>query len=122
MKNIATGTPLAAAVVFAAVMVVSPATAQQPPAATWCYADDTSDDQTIAGCTQIIQSGRKNQKNLASAYFNRGLAYGHKGDFDRAIADYTQGIQLSPKESRAYTNRGLAYSNKGDFDSAIADY
>ena len=53
-----------------------------------------TDDQTIAGCTQVIKSGRESQRNLATAYFNRALAYGHKGDLDHAIADYTQGIQL----------------------------
>ena len=122
MKSIATGTLSAAAMIFAALMVVSPTAAQQSPAQTWCYGNDSTDDQTIAGCAQVIQSGRENHRDLASAYFNRGLAYGHKGDFDHAVADYTQGIQLNPRESRAYTNRGLAYSNKGDFDRAIADY
>src|SRR6516162_5890340 len=121
MKSIATGTLSAAAMIFAALMVVSPTAAQQSPAQTWCYGNDSTDDQTIAGCAQVIQSGRENHRDLASAYFNRGLAYGHKGDFDHAVADYTQGIQLNPRESRAYTNRGLAYSNKGDFDRAIAD-
>ena len=47
---------------------------------------------------------------------------GRQGDLDRAIADYTQAIQLNPKYAPAYYNRGSAWGNKGDFDRAIADY
>jgi tetratricopeptide (TPR) repeat protein len=41
---------------------------------------------------------------------------------DRAIADYTQAIQLDPKSGRAYYGRGLVYRKKGDTDRAIADF
>ena len=120
-KNIATGTLLAAAILCAALMIVSPAAAQQSQARTWCYGNST-DVETIAGCTLVILSGRESQRNLASAYFNRGIAYKNKADFDRAIADYTQAIQLNPKDAKPHVNRGNAYSDKGDFDRAIADY
>lgn len=120
-KNIATGTLLAAAILCAALMIVSPAAAQQSQARTWCYGNST-DVETIAGCTLVILSGRESQRNLASAYFNRGIAYKNKGDFDRAIADFTQAIQLNPKDAKPHVNRGNAYSDKGDFDHAIADY
>ena len=56
----------------------------------------------------------------APAYANRGLAYGKKGDYDKAIADYTEAIRLNPN-AEAYSNRGLAYRKKGDYDKAIAD-
>ena len=55
-------------------------------------------------------------------YNSRGLAYSGKGDFDRAIADYSKAIEIAPGFVAAYNNRGLAYSGKGDFDRAIADY
>ena len=35
-----------------------------------------------------------------------GIAYGDKGDYDRAIADYDQAIQLKPDFVDAYNNRG----------------
>jgi len=56
----------------------------------------------------------------AQAYVNRGLD--SKGDFDRAIADFTQAIRLDPKYLEAYLYRAVAYQNKGDNDRAIADY
>jgi tetratricopeptide (TPR) repeat protein len=45
-----------------------------------------------------------------------------KGDTDRAIADYNEGVRLNPKYAVAFYNRGNAYSRKGDTDRAIADY
>ena len=54
--------------------------------------------------------------------FNRGNAYSFKGDYDAAIADYTQAIWLNPNDDMAYCNRGLTYNDKGDLDAAIADY
>ena len=121
MKSIATGTLSAAAMIFAALMVVSPTAAQQSPAQTWCYGNDSTDDQTIAGCAQVIQSGRENHRDLASAYFNRGVAYGYKGDFDRAVRDFDQAIKINPSYE-AFYSRGLTYSNKGLWDRAIQDY
>jgi tetratricopeptide (TPR) repeat protein len=54
---------------------------------------------------------------------HRGYAYDHKGDYDRAIADYTQVIKLDPNDAVAYYNRGRTYSyEKGDYDRARADW
>jgi len=108
--------------IFAAFMVVSPAATQQSPAQTWCYGNDSTDDQTIAGCTRVIQSGRENQRDLASAYFNRGVAYGYKGDFDRAVRDFDQAIKLDPNEAIPLNNRGSAYYQIGQVDRAIQDF
>ena len=79
-----------------------------------------NNDKGIRGCTSIINSGgRKEREN---AYFNRGAAYQTKGDYDRAIADYDEVIRLNPDAVHAYNNRGVAYNAKGDHDRAIANY
>lgn len=59
--------------------------------------------------------------NRALAYVNRGLAYGNKGEFDKAIADCNKAIELEPKLAPAYRNRGIAYGNKGEYDKEIAE-
>jgi tetratricopeptide (TPR) repeat protein len=59
---------------------------------------------------------------LPSAYFNSAEAYANKGDYDRAIANYTRAISLRPDYVGTYYSRAMAYSNKGDYDRAIADY
>jgi tetratricopeptide (TPR) repeat protein len=75
-------------------------------------------DAAIQACDQTIGEFPRD----AEAYNNRGNAYLAKGDFDRAIADYTKAIEIDPKDADAYNNRSYAYHAKGDFDRAIADY
>jgi tetratricopeptide (TPR) repeat protein len=61
--------------------------------------------------------------NKASAYYNRGVAYG-KGleNYTAAIADYTSAIRIEPDAADAYYNRGLAYAKLENYTAAIADY
>ena len=56
------------------------------------------------------------------AYTDRALAYGAKGDTDRAIADFDAGDQARSERRAAFNNRGVAYRTKGDIARAIADY
>ena len=44
-----------------------------------------------------------------------------KGDFDGAIAAYTEAICRNPQNAQPYSGRGRAYLRKGEFDKAIAD-
>ena len=63
--------------------------------------------------------------NLDYAYIceeKRALAYSQKGDYEKAIADYSKAIRLKPDDAMAYYNRGLTYDRKGDYDRAIADF
>jgi tetratricopeptide (TPR) repeat protein len=52
---------------------------------------------------------------------NRGHFWRDLGDFDRAVADYTEIIRLEPKSAKAYADRSEAWRLKGDLDSALAD-
>jgi tetratricopeptide (TPR) repeat protein len=79
-------------------------------------------DRTITGCTRIIDDIGESNRNRRIAYDNRGTAWHAKGKNDRAIADYTEAIELNPKDSLAYDNRGTAWRDKGDREHAFADY
>jgi hypothetical protein len=65
----------------------TPAAAQLSQKWGWCVnqGDAFSTDQRINGCSSIIQTGRETGRNLALAYYSRGLAYYDKGDDDRAV-------------------------------------
>jgi uncharacterized caspase-like protein len=52
----------------------------------------------------------------AKTYYDRGLVYYHKKDYNRAIAEFTQAIRLDPNYADAYTSRGVAYADKGEYD------
>jgi lipoprotein NlpI len=58
----------------------------------------------------------------ASAYYNRGMAYLHAEDLDRAIADFAKAVEIDPRHAGAYTGRGRAFRSKGAHDRAIADF
>jgi tetratricopeptide (TPR) repeat protein len=79
--------------------------------------DTLSGDAAIAACDQAIAQNPRE----AISYHNRGVAYFHKGDFDRAIADFSKAIELDPKAYPAYNARGVIYEEKGDVERAIAD-
>ena len=51
-----------------------------------------------------------------------GWSYDGNGEYNKAIADYTEAIRLDPKYKQAYTNRGVSYAKKGEYDKAIADF
>lgn len=92
-------------------------------------------DHAIADYTKTIEIDRPKEERdhdlsetdrfypeYATAYYNRGTAYGYKGEFDRAIADYTKFIAIRPNYAPAYVNRGSAGGAKGELIPAIADY
>ena len=44
-----------------------------------------------------------------------------RGDYDGAIADYSEVIRLNPRDAASYNNRGSAWNAKGEHDKAILD-
>jgi tetratricopeptide (TPR) repeat protein len=63
---------------------------------------------------------RDNPKNV-NAYNSRALAYFRKREYDKAIEDSSEAINLDPKNAAAYANRGFAYFSKKQYDKAIED-
>jgi tetratricopeptide (TPR) repeat protein len=117
-------TRLASALILTGVLLAgSSAFAQKPEERRACEGEDAATlDQRIAGCTAVIKAARDKNDKLAEAFNNRGIAYRHKGELDRAIQDYGQAIKLNAKFAAAYANRGVAYDRKGELDRAIQDY
>jgi tetratricopeptide (TPR) repeat protein len=44
------------------------------------------------------------------------------GNFEEAIQNFTQAIDLEGTKADFYHNRGFAFRKKKDYDKAIADY
>ena len=82
-----------------------------------CEASDP--DRSIAGCTRALASG--GMRSPAAAFYNRGIAWADKGEFDRAITDYNEAIRIDPKYASAYHNRANAWKEMGEYDRGIAD-
>ena len=58
----------------------------------------------------------------ADFYLDQGEAWTAKGEYDRAIADFTQALKLDPNLAEAYIGRGDAWNYKDEYDKAIADF
>ncbi len=58
----------------------------------------------------------------AKFYNNRGAAYGEKGQYDQAISDFNQAIEINPRYIKAYNNRGIVYRLRRQYDRAISDF
>jgi tetratricopeptide (TPR) repeat protein len=58
----------------------------------------------------------------AEDFFIQGHEKYEKGDYQGAVAAFTQAIMLNPNDAQAYYNRGIARSSLGDKQGEIADY
>lgn len=78
----------------------------------------------IDDALKLYDQAIKLDPNFREAYLNRGLIYKYKGEWDKAIADFDQGVKLSYGEvaSEIYFERGFAQIQKKNFDAAIADF
>ncbi|MGO9108718.1 MAG: tetratricopeptide repeat protein [Thermoguttaceae bacterium] len=94
--------------------------------------NDKAIDKAIADYTESIRidfeagmahAGAAKWPDLraAWAYFGRAIAYDKQGDPDRAIADYSEAIEIAPQSVQAYRCRAIDYAKKGETDKAIAD-
>ncbi len=84
---------------------------------------DTFENGKVDEALMQYDQAIKLDPNFREAYLDRGLMYKYKGQWDKAIADFDQGVKLSFGEVpvQVYFERGLAKAQKGDFDQAIAD-
>jgi tetratricopeptide (TPR) repeat protein len=57
----------------------------------------------------------------AWGYTSRGNEHLDKGEYDEALADYTEALRLDPGYACAYANRGIAHIRKGDYAQALPD-
>jgi tetratricopeptide (TPR) repeat protein len=109
-----------AIIVLIALFAGAPSTARaNNQAVTNCDSEDPN--RAIPGCTELLVR-RLTEFMRARVHNNRGKAYNQKGEYDRAIKDLSQAIQLDPTLAVAYSNRGNAYSSKRALDRAIADF
>lgn len=61
------------------------------------------------------------EKGNPSFYNTRGIAFKNKGEYEKAIEDYTTAIGLK-KFSSYYYNRAIAYKQLGEFHKSIEDF
>jgi tetratricopeptide (TPR) repeat protein len=78
----------------------------------------------LAAGLAVVQAQNTAPENKDASYaaFRRGYSAQRGGDYDTAIAEFTEAIRLDPNFTAAYFDRGYSYCKKGDWDRAIADF
>ena len=56
------------------------------------------------------------------AYYNLGVAYGERGDTEKAIISYELGIHFNPLCCEAYNNLGVIFKDSDNLERAIECY
>jgi tetratricopeptide (TPR) repeat protein len=112
--------PLALAAASVVAFAAAIATVRSDPSADSCFT--RQGEAAIVACTHAIRSGRFGAHDLATIYGNRAIELRERGDYDKAIADYSEAIRIDGDLNGAYTGRGLAYEGKAEVDKAKADY
>jgi tetratricopeptide (TPR) repeat protein len=60
----------------------------------------------------LVTKAPESTEKEAETYFNRGVTYSERGQWDQAIADFSKAIEINPKDSELYFSRGIAYAKK----------
>jgi len=82
-----------------------------------CHLEIRSHTQAVLNAGIAIRLGPNNPE----PYFVRGRVYLQKGEYDRAITDFTEAIQLRAAWADAYLERAKAYRALGDEIRAVED-
>jgi tetratricopeptide (TPR) repeat protein len=67
-------------------------------------------------------AAEESRATLANRSIDQGDDWMDKGQYDRAIAAYSEALRHDAENARAYNNRGYAWYQKGQKDKAVADY
>ncbi|MBW4575010.1 MAG: tetratricopeptide repeat protein [Aphanothece sp. CMT-3BRIN-NPC111] len=82
--------------------------------------DDREYVEKLNQCLAAI--GYDRRLSVMEGCYHRGMSRCHQGDYQAAILDFDQAIQLNSGWAEAYYNRGLAYAKLEQYQKAIEDY
>ena len=68
------------------------------------------------GCRGDDQNGNSEARPLRS-----GMVHLQRGEYERAVADFTQALHIEPDNVIAYANRAAARAELGEQDAALVD-
>ena len=76
----------------------------------------------IENCTKLMELVANPQKISFLPYMSRGLAFYNLGNYEKALADYNQAIELEPDLAKLYNLRAIAKLALGKYEDAQQDF
>lgn len=58
----------------------------------------------------------------ADIHYEKGREYDSKGNYNFAVAEYSNAIKINPKHYDAYISRGSLYETKANYQEAVRDF
>ena len=77
---------------------------------------------TTIEAQDLIDSGESEPYHPGLVSFRLGVYYHNQGDFERALAEFTETVDGLPSWGTGYAARGDTYIALGLYEEAIADY
>ena len=78
-------------------------------------------DQALQLYGQALDAGDLTPQTQARVLGLRANAYGVKGLYDKAKADFSAAIEVTPNDPAPYVGRSIVYRQMGDYSRAVAD-
>jgi tetratricopeptide (TPR) repeat protein len=70
----------------------------------------------------IIDVDNLDIKKDAAIHLFKGILFNERADYDLALEEINQTIQINPDYAMAYNKRGIVYYDKHEYEKAIIDY
>ena len=78
-------------------------------------------DESLNACTRLINSGKYSGQGLAILYYNRGITYFNKGDYQAAVREYSASIGADQNYQLSWQQRANTQIRLKNYDAAIRD-
>ena len=78
--------------------------------------DEITNEARVKACSAVIDGKQASPADTAFAYYKRAMQY------DKAIADLSSAIALTPDRWGLYSLRAMVYAQKKDTKDAIVDF
>jgi len=75
----------------------------------------------LSDCNTAMHRADKKNENYSFLFVSRGLVRLRQGDYDKAIADFNDALQIMPKNARALYARAVAESRKNNKKGSQTD-
>ena len=80
--------------------------------------------ENLKDAQRYIDIGIKEHPNNPEFYLHRGILNNMRGQYRRAVADFTKALEYSSgsRDVQIYINRGIAHMQDDNYGDAIADF